>query len=247
VSGDFNHDGKPDVAVANQGDNTLGVLLNSPTTQTGNPSFFQLKGNFGTGNGPDSIATGDFNGDGNTDFVVGAQDGRLAVILGRGDGSIQSDNLIKVSGEVAGVAVADFNHDGKPDIAEVNGDGTNTVDVLLGNGNGTFQAPLVFRANSAGSDGLAVGDFNGDGRPDLVVSNSSGGDVTVLLNDGTWPAPPPPSGGGGGGAATAVAAPVVPAAEAIGTLAPTADGADAAAPWAPATARHRAAGFGRLG
>src|SRR5206468_3961229 len=81
------------------------------------------------------------------------------------------------------VALADLNGDGKPDIIVANDYG-NYASVLLGNGNGSFQAQQTFAAGSA-PDAVALADFNGDGRPDVVVANngsSSGGSVNVLLN-----------------------------------------------------------------
>jgi hypothetical protein len=205
VAGDFNHDGKTDVGVVNQSENNFSIYLNGHFTGPG--GFISLKGSFGTGNSPDCVAVGDFNGDGNPDFVVGSRDGRLAIILGRSDGSILSDQMIQVSGSISGVAIGDFNGDGKLDIATANNDATSSVSVLLGNGNGTFQTPMQLASGGLNPTAIAAGDFNGDGRTDLVlafagspsVPVSLNGNIGILINDGVWPQVGGGSGGGGGG------------------------------------------------
>jgi hypothetical protein len=80
------------------------------------------------------------------------------------------------------VAVADFNGDGKADVAGAN-ELDNNVSILLGNGDGTFQAPVKYNAGSS-PQSVAVGDFNGDGKPDLVVTNTAGANMSVLLGNG---------------------------------------------------------------
>ena len=80
------------------------------------------------------------------------------------------------------MAVGDVNGDGKPDIVVANDD-SNTVSVLLGNGNGTFQAQQTF-ATGTDPSSVAVGDVNGDGKPDLVVANDGSNTVSVLLGNG---------------------------------------------------------------
>ncbi|HEV3204841.1 MAG TPA: VCBS repeat-containing protein, partial [Gemmataceae bacterium] len=80
------------------------------------------------------------------------------------------------------VVVGEFNRDGIPDLAVTNY-GIDTVSVLLGNGNGTFQAPRNFAAG-VHPISVAVGDFNGDGIPDLAVANGGSNNVSVLLGNG---------------------------------------------------------------
>jgi FG-GAP-like repeat len=101
-------------------------------------------------------------------------------------------------GHPKGVVVADFNGDGKPDIAVSNFD-TNTIAVFLNDGSGNFSAPIVTNVQLNSSLGLnvgslAVGDFNEDGKPDLVVATIAGGQVSIVLlgnGDGTFSQQPP--------------------------------------------------------
>jgi len=88
----------------------------------------------------------------------------------------------------ASVVKADFNGDGRLDLAV--GTSGNTLNILLGNGNGTFQNPLSY-SSGAPTSSLAVGDFNGDGKPDLATAGPSGNTVSILLNNGngTFAAP----------------------------------------------------------
>src|SRR5207245_6910602 len=87
-------------------------------------------------------------------------------------------------------AVVNFTGDGTPDLAAAN-QGSNTVSVLLGNGDGAFQAALTFDTGGSRPVSVAVGDFNGDGTPDLAVANQGSNTVSVLLGngDGTFRAP----------------------------------------------------------
>jgi hypothetical protein len=182
--GDFNGDGKPDLAVANSSSNNVSVLLSN------GDGTFQAAGNYAAGSAPRSVAVGDFNGDGKPDLAV-ANDGSndVSVLLGNGDGTFQAAvNYNYAAGPgPSSVAVGDFNGDGKPDLAVTNSGYNSSIGVLLGNGDGTFQAAVSYAAGSAPRS-MAVGDFNGDGKPDLAVANGSGISVLLGNGDGTFEA-----------------------------------------------------------
>src|SRR6266852_2860168 len=166
--GDFNGDGKLDLAVANSSSrsNTVSVLLGN-----GDGSF-QPQTTFATGSTPTSVAIGDFNGDGKLDLAVAnANSANVSVLLGNGDGSFQAQTTFATGFIPESVAIGDFNGDGKLDLAVANG-GDNNVSVLLGNGDGSFQAQTTF-ATGTNPQSVAIGDFNGDGERDLAVANNA--------------------------------------------------------------------------
>jgi hypothetical protein len=183
--GDFNGDAEPDVATSNSRSNTISILLNN-----GNGTF-QTHVDYPTGLSPSNIISGDFNGDGKLDLVIQTQTG-ISVNLGNGDGTFQPHLDYAVTTQGFSLAAADFNGDGKLDLALdlALTTGGSTVWVLLGKGDGTFQAPI---ASAGGVGFLSVGDFNGDGKPDLIISPQYAGSATVLLGngDGTFRQPIP--------------------------------------------------------
>ncbi len=179
---DFNGDGLPDLAVANYGSNTVSVLLNT-SSENGGITFANAV-NYSTGGvGPRSLAVGDFNGE-TPDLVVGNySSGTVGILLNNGNGTFAAAATYSSGGtDPRGVAVADFNDDGYPDVVVAN-NGSNTIAVLLNNGNGTFAAATAFSTGSgSGPFGVTVGDFTGDGMPDVAVTNASSNAVAVLLN-----------------------------------------------------------------
>jgi hypothetical protein len=186
AAGDFNHDGIPDLAVANSGADTVSVLLGK------GDGTYQPQATYAVGNGAYSVAVGDFNGDGNPDLAVtNLSDNTASILLGNGDGTFQAQHTYGTGGGPNAVAVGDFNGDGNLDLAVVN-QTDNTVSILLGNGDGTFQAKQPY-ATGKGPVSLVVGDFNGDGIPDLAVANNTDNTVSILLGkgDGSFPAPVP--------------------------------------------------------
>jgi hypothetical protein len=151
--------------------------------------------NYAVGGTPYSVAVADFNHDGKLDLVTANETSNtVSVLLGNGDGTFrpaQSFPLPAGSAPVY-VAVGDFNRDGNPDIvvADNGNDSGNSVSVLLGNGDGTFQAPRTYGVGQA-PVGIAVADFNGDGRLDLAVANQLTNNVSVLLGNGDGTFRPP--------------------------------------------------------
>ena len=190
--GDFNGDGKQDLAVANFRAYyavSVSILLGDGS---GN---FSAVTNFDSGNGPTSVAVGDFNGDGKQDLAVANQDTNdVSILLGNGDGSFQPAVRFSAGTNPTSVTVGDFNGDGKQDLAVTNSS-SNDVSILLGNGDGSLQ-PAVNLAAGGAPQSVAVGDFNGDGKQDLAVADAGAspdwnGDVSILLGngDGTFSAP----------------------------------------------------------
>src|SRR5271170_3057346 len=187
LTADFNGDGIPDLVIL--GNDTISVLLgNGDGTFTAAPSP--------SSDLPGAIAVGDFNGDGIPDLAVAPalDEGNSEVLLGNGDGTftIANGSFGNSNGTVTSnsIAAADFNGDGKLDLVEtcasVDESPCNSLLILFGNGDGTFmqpsgpQPPLPF----FGFQSMAVGDFNGDGQPDLAVTNSAANGVNIFLNSG---------------------------------------------------------------
>ena len=178
VAGDFNGDGKMDVAV---GFSNIGDNGNSFTIYLGNGD-----GTFRAGQHqpvPDAaspLATADLNRDGRLDMVVGHGDvfGAVAVFLGNGDGTFTQKQDVQTFDKPRDVQVADLNKDGVPDIVVANG----RVSVLLGRGDGTFSARQDFAVGGALQ--AVIGDFNRDGAPDIAVASSdfTNGSLSLMLS-----------------------------------------------------------------
>jgi hypothetical protein len=193
--GDFAHNGKLDLAVANPGDNTVSVLLGN-----GNGTF-QNRVDLPVGAAPVSVAAADL-GNGQIDLVVADHDSSaVSVLLGHGDGTFGPAQNIDVNFPLDGfnsapltVKVADFSGNGKPDIL-INQSvvfGFDTVlTVLPGNGDGTFQAPISHDTGGSPLEGLAVGNFSGDGKLGFAAAapNLGGAFVVSGNGDGTFAAP----------------------------------------------------------
>ena len=178
--GDFNGDGKLDVAVVNGNSNTVSVMLGN------GDGTFQAKTDFATGSTPRGIAVGHFTSSGNLDIAVtNFASNTVSVLLGNGDGTFQAKKDTAVGSGPIGIAVSDFNSDGNSDLVVTNStDPAGTVSVLLGQGNGSFSPQVAYAVNSTPVS-VAVGDFNGDGVMDLVVANNNtnANVVTVLLGN----------------------------------------------------------------
>jgi FG-GAP-like repeat len=172
--GDFNSDGREDLAVVDSG---------RVSTFLGNgDGTFGAHTDYAAAVGTNAIAVGDLDGDGDQDLVT--SDGiaaKISVLLNAGDGTFAAA-VDYAAGSAESVAVGDFDADGDPDVV-VSDTATDSAQVLLNNGNGIFAAPVAHDTDFTPLD-IAVGDFNSDGRQDLAVAAEGNNNVSVMLGDG---------------------------------------------------------------
>jgi len=188
--GDLNGDGHLDLVVANaaQSDSTLSVLLGN-----GSGAFAAAPGSpIAVANSPYVVALSDLNGDGHLDIVTGtaAPRGRVYSLLGKGDGTffppVLAAPLFSFS-PYTSVAIAEIDGDTKPDVLVSGTEGDGVVDVLHGNGDGTFTYSMATDRIVVGSNptGVAIADFNGDGKLDFLVANTGDNTVSVFSGNGS--------------------------------------------------------------
>lgn len=182
VVGDFNLDGRPDLAGTNSGDQ-LNILLGHGDGTFG-PGLDYI-----TDKLMNALVVADFDVDGRPDLGVGHQDATIGVFLGNGDGTVAAKVDYATTMSPTSMVVGEFNLDGKPDLATMS---RSAIDVLLGHGDGSFAAPRSF-GTTAQNCALVTGDFNRDCKSDLAVAYSytlpihariDGAGVNVFLGQG---------------------------------------------------------------
>ena len=187
ATGDFNKDGQPDLAVANFGSDSVNILLGN------GDGTFAAPVDYAVLNGPHSVVASDFNGDGVLDLAVANwASNRFSVLLGNGNGTFAAavhSNTTSDLSVPSGLAAADFNGDGVPDLA-LTDYGLNSVFVFLGMGDGTFSLDPWFSEDTGDEpNSVTAADLDEDGLPDLIVSPNgpASGVVNVFLNQTTAP------------------------------------------------------------
>jgi hypothetical protein len=192
---DFNGDGKLDIATSREGETTDSMFL-SILPGYGDGTFgASIQVPVPANASAQAFAVGDFNGDGKPDLAIFTQTTAagpayeyVQILLNSGGASFNLGSAITLpfaSGSNVYIAAADFNHDGKLDLAVANGQ---MLFVLLGNGDGTFQNPTSYSCTGQGGciESFTVGDFNGDGKLDVVGSGFQGLSVFLGNGDGTF-------------------------------------------------------------
>jgi hypothetical protein len=177
--GDFDGNGNADLAVTNFHDATVSVLLGK------GDGTFSTQQTYSTGSNPQGIAVADFTLDGKLDLVVAnLQDDTVSVLMGNGDGTFQTQQTHPTGSLPYGVVVADFNGDGFPDIAVTNSADApnNSLSVLLNDTQGSFETQQTYPVG-VNAYGIAAGDFDGNGAPDLATANNGDNTTSVLLGD----------------------------------------------------------------
>jgi len=178
VTADFNHDGKLDLAAFyDYPSDEFGVMFGNGDGTFQVPVYYQLGFAFNT------ITGTDFNGDGNVDLAFpGYEEAEVLVALGNADGTFQAPQAYSAPENALWITNGDINGDGKPDLLvtsegdyHYNNCAFGCMGVLLGNGDGTFQAPVTFGGPEGYDIGTAItGDFNDDGKADVVASGGFG-------------------------------------------------------------------------
>jgi hypothetical protein len=192
AAGDFNHDNNLDLVTANYADGTVSVLLGDGHGNFGSPAPYQV------GSFPTSLAVGDLTGAGYADDIVVANSsfnvttvvqsqpgaGTVSVLLANGDGTFRnaSGSPYAVGIQPTSVALGDFSGEGHLDIA-VSDPRQNSVSVLLGNGDGTFQLSSAY-PSAVGPLAVVVGEFTHDGSLDIATADQGSNTVSVFLGNG---------------------------------------------------------------
>ena len=174
TTGDFNLDGKADLAaINNQGDH-LDILFGNGT------GGFGLAKGYATDHAPNSVAVGDFNGDGRPDLAVASFFGGLMIFQAGSGGNLAVKGTYQTGSLPIACLVADFNGDHKLDVATIDQFGS-MVDQFTGTGLGTFGKPTSYVVGDGPRWGAAA-DLNGDGLPEMAVANFNSGTITILAS-----------------------------------------------------------------
>ncbi|HEV2289061.1 MAG TPA: FG-GAP-like repeat-containing protein [Candidatus Acidoferrales bacterium] len=188
TTADFSNNGNLDLAVTNQAANTLSTFMGN-----GNGTF-TANGILTTGNAPVAVVSGEFDLNNNTNIdlvVLNQTDNTISVYLGAGDGTFTLTTTFGLNdasssgNKPVAITTGDFNVDGLTDLAVTDED-ANTVGVFIGNGDGTFQLPLLF-ATGTSPVGLTAGTFEGTAHaPGLAIADSGANTLTIILDNATF-------------------------------------------------------------
>jgi len=185
--GDFNRDGVQDLAATNLTGSTVAIILGNGDGSFNAPAFY------GVGPNPWNVVVGDINKDGLLDLAVASDaSGNVSVLLGNGDGTFKPVSYVAVgSSQVGSVALGDFNGDGYLDLATTSAP-NNSVYILLNKGTPAVSfgtpVPIVMNGGPSVNSGpyyLTIGDFNRDGKTDIISANDNNSTVALLLGNGT--------------------------------------------------------------
>ena len=180
VVGDFNNDSILDIAVTNQGSRSIGIFLGCGDGNFLNETMYST----GNNSKPTTMTVGDFNNDAILDITVSNfGTGNIGVFFGHHDGTFSDQMTFSTGGNSQPwwVAVGDFNNDHRPDIVTAN-TGTNNIGIFVAFINGTFFDQMTYSTGISSSPiSVAVGDFNNDGRLDIVVANRDRGSIGLFF------------------------------------------------------------------
>ena len=195
AAGDLDGDGKPDLVATNNGSNTISVFHNTSATGSISSSSFASKVDFATDTAPQGVAIRDLDGDGKPDIAVTNQTTSDVSVFRNtaSSGTINGSSFaakvdFATGGTPAGIAIGDLDGDGKPDIATANQG--NSASILRNSttsgviGTSSFSPKVDVTAGTSPQD-VEIGDIDGDGKPDLAVTNNIAGSLSLFRNTST--------------------------------------------------------------
>jgi len=200
AAGDFNHDGVLDLATADMASNNVSIYPGNGDGTFQPAATFSVIGNGGPSTGPQALAVGDFNGDGNLDLATanyGAgseHHGSVSLLIGTGYGTFLAARNQPTAGRPSSLAAGDLDGDGIQDLLVTSWDPDNPprpgtyVSAWMGSRSGIFTPRSMLNIESAGA--VALGHFNGRGKLDVVTANVSSVSVVPGNGDGTFRATP---------------------------------------------------------